>query len=117
MLQIGSDYTWLRVDIEPAPKRVLGVHVSRHRNMLVAEYFLRSLIKVYDKHTVYSDGRSWYSEVYSYINLKHLLHSPLEKSTTERSIEYLKDRTEKFDDYYPCKTTIQYDFDTVTQLT
>jgi putative transposase len=36
MLQIGSDYTWLWVDIEPVPKQVLGVHVSRHRNMLVA---------------------------------------------------------------------------------
>ena len=77
--------------------------------MLVAEYFLRSLIKVYGKHTVYPDGGSWYTEACSYIGLKHLLHSPLEKSITERSIEYLKDRTENFDDYYPCKTTIQYD--------
>ena len=109
MLQIGSDYARLWVVIKLVPKQVLGVHVSRHRNMLIAEYFLRSLIKVYGKHTVYSDGRSWYSEVYSYIDLKHLLHSPLEKSMTERSIEYFKDRTENFDDHHPCKTTIQYD--------
>jgi hypothetical protein len=67
---------------------------------------------------IYSDGRSWYPEACSYIGRKHLLPSPLEKSIAERSIEYLKDRTEKFDDYYPFKTTIiQYDFDTVTQLT
>jgi putative transposase len=109
MLQIGSDYAWLWVAIEPVHKQVLGVHVSRHRNMLVAEYFLRSLIKVYGKHTVYSDGGSWYPEACSYIGLKRLLHSPLEKSITERSIEYFKDRTENFDDYYPCKTTIRYD--------
>jgi putative transposase len=36
------------------------------------------------------------------LGLKHLLHSPFEKSIVERTIEYLKDRTEAFDDYYPC---------------
>jgi len=48
-------------------------------NMIVAESFLRSLIKVYGKHTVYSDGGTWYPEACSYLGLKHLLHSPLEK--------------------------------------
>jgi hypothetical protein len=50
MLQIGSVYAWLWVAIEPVHRQVLGVHVSRHSNMLVAEYFLRSLIKVYGKY-------------------------------------------------------------------
>jgi putative transposase len=109
MLQIGSDYAWLWVAIEPVHKQVLGVYVSRHRNMLVAESFLRSLIKIYGKHTVYSDGGSWYPEACSYLGIKHLLHSSLEKSIIERTIEYFKDRTETFDDYYPCKSTIQYD--------
>jgi hypothetical protein len=36
------------------------------------------------------------------LDLKPLLHSPFEKSIIERSIEYFKDRTENFDDYYPC---------------
>jgi transposase-like protein len=62
MFQIASDYTWLWVAIEPIHKRVLGVYISRHRNMLVAESFLRTLIKIYGKHTVYSDGGSWYPE-------------------------------------------------------
>jgi putative transposase len=69
--------------------------------MLVAESFLRTLIKIYGKHTVYSDGGSWYPEACSYLGLKHLLHSTFEKSIIERSIEYFKDRTEDFDDYYP----------------
>jgi transposase-like protein len=34
----------------------LRIFLSRHRNMLVIESFLRSLVKVYGKHTaVYSD--------------------------------------------------------------
>ena len=35
--------------------------------------------------------------------MKHYLHSPLEeKSLMERVNQYFKDRTENFDDYYPC---------------
>jgi len=58
MLQISSDYASLWVAIEPAHKKVLGVYVSRHRNMLVADSFPRTLIKSYGKHTMYSDGGS-----------------------------------------------------------
>jgi hypothetical protein len=36
------------------------------------------------------------------LRLKHILHSPFEKSIVERVMEYVKDRTEDFDDYYPC---------------
>ena len=30
------------------------------------------------------------------------MHTSLEKSLIERVMEYFKDRTEGFDDYYPC---------------
>lgn len=56
MLQIGSDQARLGIAVEPIHRQILGVHISRHRNMLVAESFLRTLIKIYGKHTVYSDG-------------------------------------------------------------
>ena len=32
----------------------------------------------------------------------HRLRSPFEKSIIERTIQYFKDKTEGFDDYYPC---------------
>ena len=78
--------------------------------MIVAESFLRSLIKIHGKHTVYSDGGTWYPEACISLGLEHRLllllllqHSSYEKSIVERTIEYLKDRTEAFDDYYyPC---------------
>ena len=102
-IQIGPDEAWLWIaTIEPIRHRILGVYISRHRNMLVAEVFLRSLIKLYGKHIVYSDGGSWYPEACNSLGLKHILHSPFEKSVIERSMEYVKDRTECFDDYYPC---------------
>ncbi|HXT83647.1 MAG TPA: hypothetical protein VN704_04860 [Verrucomicrobiae bacterium] len=31
------------------------------------------------------------------------IHSAYEKSIIERTIQYIKDRTENFDDYFPCR--------------
>jgi putative transposase len=58
MIQIGDTNAWLWVALEPIHYRIIGVYISRHRNILVAESFLRSLIKLYGKHIVYSDGGS-----------------------------------------------------------
>jgi putative transposase len=40
----------------------------------------------------------WYPEACNSLGLKHILHTPFEKSIIERAIEYVKDRTEGFDD-------------------
>ena len=48
------------------------------------------------------DGGTWYPEACNVIGLKHYLHSSFEKSLMERVNQYFKDRTEGFDDYYPC---------------
>ncbi len=40
----------------------------------------------------------WYPEACNFLRLKHILHTPFEKSIIERAIEYIKDRTEAFDD-------------------
>ena len=103
VIQIGSQHFWLWFCIEPIHSSVLGIHISEERNMLVAEKFIRSLVEKYGKHTVYTDGGTWYDEACNVIGLKHYLHSPLQKSLMERVNQYFKDRTESFDDYYPCR--------------
>ncbi|CAN5687842.1 hypothetical protein BH23THE1_BH23THE1_20270 [soil metagenome] len=35
--------------------------------------------------------------------LEHHLHFSIEKRHIERTIKYIKDRTECFDDYFPCR--------------
>ena len=70
--------------------------------MLVAEKFIRSLVEKYGRHAVYTDGDTWYDEACNILKLKHYLHSYFEKSLMERVNQYFKDRTEGFDDYYPC---------------
>jgi putative transposase len=70
--------------------------------MLVVEKFIRSLVQKYGKQTVFTDGGTWYHEACNVLRLKHYLHSPFEKSLMERVNQYFEDRTENFDDYYPC---------------
>ena len=102
VIQIGSQHFWLWFGIEPMHSSVLGIYISEERNMLVAEKFIRSLVDEYGRHAVYTDGGTWYYEACNILKLKHYLHSSLEKSLMERVNQYFKDRTESFDDYYPC---------------
>jgi putative transposase len=102
IIQIGSQHSWLWICIEPVHKSVLGIYISEERNMFVAENFIRSLVDKYGRHTVYTDGGTWHPQACTFLHLKHRLHSSLEKSLIERVIQYFKDRTESFDDYYPC---------------
>jgi putative transposase len=106
-VKVGSFEAWIGVAVEPIHHLVLGVYLSRHQNMLVAEAFLRSLVKRYGQHLVYSDGGSWYPEAWRAWGRGHRLHTPYEKSLMERAMQYVKDRTEGFDDYYPCRKGIE----------
>jgi putative transposase len=54
--------------------------------MLVAESFLKSLVNLYGKHIVYYDGETWYPEACNSLGLKHILHTPFEKSIIKRAI-------------------------------
>jgi putative transposase len=109
IIQVGSQHFWLWIAIEPVRKTVLGIHLSKERNMFVAENFILSLVFKYGKHAVYTDGGTWYPQACNFMHLKHRLHSPIEKNLIERVMQYFKDRTEGFDDYYPCTKRINCD--------
>src|SRR5688572_11535439 len=100
----ATTFGYESVCIEPIHQSVLGIYISEERNMFVARQFLASLIEKYGKHTVYTDGGTWHPEACKVLNVKHYLHSPLGKRLIERVIQYCKDRTESFDDYYPCNS-------------
>ena len=104
-LKIGSQYIWIWVAIEPIHRKILQIDISFERTMLiVAERFIASLINRHGKHQVSTDGGTWYPQACQFLKLKHHIHSPFEKSIIiERTIQYVKDRTESFDDYFPCR--------------
>jgi transposase-like protein len=71
--------------------------------MLIAERFIADLVRIHGKHPVSTDGGTWYPQACRFLKLKHHIHSSIGKSLIERKMQYTKDRTESFDDYFPCK--------------
>src|SRR5215217_870649 len=69
IIQIGNQHFWLWICIEPIHSSVSAwnIHISEERNMIVAEKFIRSLVDKYGKHTVYTDGGTWYM-------MKHVMY-------------------------------------------
>jgi putative transposase len=102
-IRIGRYEAWVWIAIEPVHRYILGVYLSYQRNIMVAEFFLRTLVKMYGKHVVYTDEGVWYPDACNSLGLEHRIHTTYEKSLIERVNQYLKDRTEGFDDHYPCR--------------
>ena len=68
------------------------------------------MIKKYGKNPVSTDGDgsgTWYPQACRFLKLRHHTHSLIilrKKSIImEQTIQYKKDRTEMFDDYFPCQ--------------
>ena len=103
LIKIGSEYIWIWVAIEPENRQILALTISKERNMFVAERFLSGLIRIHGKHAISTDGGTWYPQACRFLGLEHHIHSSFEKSIIERTMQYIKDRTENFDDYFPCR--------------
>jgi putative transposase len=105
-IKVGNDYFfWIWIAIEPKDKSILDIYFSAaERTMfVVAEHFLQNLINKYGKHQISTDGSTWYPYACKFLKIGHYLHSSFEKSIIERTIQYIKDRTENFEyDYFSC---------------
>ena len=74
--------------------------------MFVAGRFLSGIVRECGTHPVSTDGGTWYPMACRFLNLKHhilSLFGKVKKSVIERAMQYIKDRTECFDDYFSCK--------------
>jgi len=103
VIKVGSKVIWLWVAIEPKDKQILAISISKERNTFVAERFMSGLVRIHGRHPVSTDGGTWYPMACRFLKLKHHVHSPFEESIIERTMQYIKDRTESFDDYFPCR--------------
>jgi putative transposase len=103
IIKVGSEYIWLWIAIEDDNREILQISISKKRNMFVAERFILNLVKRYGEHPVSTDGGTWYPQACRFLRLRHHIHSRYEKSIIERTIQFIKDRTEHFDDYFPCR--------------
>ena len=89
-IKVGSELIWLWVIIELESKEIIGMSLSKERNMFfVAERFISSVIQIHGKHPVSTDGGgTWYPQACRFLNLKHQSPSFLlyEKSVIEKEL-------------------------------
>jgi putative transposase len=69
----------------------------------VTERFLSKVVEKYGLHPVStSDSGTLYPQVCRFLKLNHHIHNSFEKSIIiERTIQYIKDKINSFDDYFP----------------
>jgi putative transposase len=102
LIKVGSEYIWLWAAIETKDRHILALDISKERNMFVAERFFAGLVKTRKTYGI-NRHEIWYPQACRFLKVGHHLQSPFEKSIIERTMQYLKDRTEGSDDYFPCK--------------
>ncbi len=103
LLQIdGHDY-WLWIAYEPAIDTCLAMHLSRERTVLVCYHFFKQLRRMYGRKPIFTDGARWYNEACRWLRLRHYVYGTELKNLMERFIQQVKDRTECFDDHFPCR--------------
>lgn len=98
----GKDY-WLWIAYEPALNSCLTMHLSRERTLFVCYQFFKKLRGRYGRKPIFTDGAPWYNEVCRWLRLQHRVYGTELKNLMERFIQNIKDRTECFDDNFPCK--------------
>jgi len=103
LLQIaGRDY-WLWIAYEPRLDVCLSMHLSYERTILVCYRFFRELRTKYGRKPVYTDGAGWYNDACRWLRMPHYVYGTGWKNMMERFIQHIKDRTECFDDHFPCR--------------
>src|SRR5437762_13823446 len=79
------------------------MHLSRERTMLVCYRFFKQLKDRYGRKPIFTDGAYWYNTACRWLRLSHQMYGAELKNIMERFIQYIKDRTECFDDHFPCR--------------
>ena len=74
-LKIGSELIWLWVAIGLESKEILGIRISKERNILLAKQFISSLVKIHGQHPVSTDGGTWYPQACRFLRLPWILFS------------------------------------------
>jgi putative transposase len=104
LIQIdGQDY-WLWLAYEPNMDLCLMVHMSRERTIFICYQFFKELRKRFGRKIVFTDGARWYNDACKWLRLKHQVYGNELKNKIERFIQKIKDRTECFDDHFPCRS-------------
>jgi putative transposase len=102
LIQIdGRDY-WLWIAYEHRLKRCLMMHLSRERTIFVCYQFFKQLRSKFGRKPILTDGARWYIDACRWLGLQHYVYGTDLKNKMERFVQKIKDRTECFDNNFPC---------------
>jgi len=106
IIRVGESQAYIFLAYEPFERRILGLHLARSPSEFEVKKFLRDLAKKYGKHQIWTDAAIWYPYACASMKVKHhvYLHGSWLWEVMERAIQRLKDRTESFDDMFPCRS-------------
>jgi putative transposase len=103
LLQIDGQNYWLWIAYEPNLNSCLLMHLSRERTIFVCYQFFKQLRDRFGRKPIFTDGAQWYNDACGWLRLDHRVYDTELKNVMERFIQHIKDRTECFDDYFPCR--------------
>src|ERR671918_3189596 len=80
------------------------ISFKRKNYFYLCYQFFKQIREKYDgKKPIYTDGAQWYVDACKWLRLKHIVYGTELKNIMERFIQQIKDRTECFDDHFPCR--------------
>jgi putative transposase len=79
------------------------MHLSKERTIFICYHFFKQLRTRYGRKPIHTDRAPWYNDACKWLRLKHHVYGTELKNIMERFIQQIKDRTECFDDYFPCR--------------
>ena len=79
------------------------VHLSVERTIVICYLFLKRVRYKYGRKPILTDRAGWCDEACRWLRLPHSNYPVEEKNLIERFIQTVKDRTECFDDSFPCR--------------
>jgi putative transposase len=103
LIKVDGQNYWLWIAYEPKLNTCLMMHLSRERTIFVCYQFFKQLRTKFGRKPIYTDGGRWYNDACKWLRLKHIVYGTELKNIMERFIQQIKDRTECFDDHFPCR--------------
>jgi putative transposase len=103
-VEVGGRELVLFVAFEPNLRRIVYMRLFEAANILTALSFMKRVKALYrSMMKVLTDGAQYYRTACKFLNLDHDVYGLRLRNLMERIIQYVKDRTEDFDDYIPCR--------------